>query len=185
MAGKSPPTSNRQPSHDEAARLWLPTFPPPGREEDGHRRRGNPWRLGCSQAAAGRLSDRCLGFPIHKIRMRLCSLYNAQGCLDGLEHVFMDAAQGGVQPMQAVSPPTPTSECSAQRFCLLAHFFHKHFLAPAVCQAPALSCQAENPGSLGRQTQARETATCSSISHGRHAPLPGMSPCPQSPLSTQ
>lgn len=110
VAGKSPPTSNRQSSHASRSRgseALLLTFPPPGGEEAGHRTCGNPSRLSCSQAAAGRLSDRSLGFPIHKIRMQLCSLCTVQGSLDGLEHLFRDVAQGGVQSMQAVTSPSP------------------------------------------------------------------------------
>lgn len=53
--------------------------------------------------------------------------------------------------------------------------------APAVGQAPALSGRAESPGSLGRQTQARETATCSSVCHGETRPSAGTVRLPQSP----
>lgn len=99
-------------------------------------------------------------------------LHAAQGGLGGPEHRLVDAARSGGSPCRPLPPP----QVSGPHFRLPAHFSHQHFRG--TCWVPG-PCRAESPGSLGRQTQARETATRSSMSpRGRHTPLPGMSACP-------
>ena len=84
----------------------------------------------------------------------------------------MDEAQGGVRPMQGVTP----TQGSGQHSCPLTRCFDKHFLGTSYVPGPCpllsgVPGSYGHAGSLWQQSQGRDAAAhCS-------APRPGM-PCP-------